>query len=149
MKTIRKILSIVAVAGVLLGSTMTVCAQNCVVTRSQVWVNAGKSAFTSATSKKLRGPKKCYIRLVAYKIDNYPDNTIPPKKYVNARLYLGDRRTVASAIASFREPSRVGFYNYDYMSGGVAMVNNYYCLRSNCTLSNSYWAKFDWSPDPY
>jgi hypothetical protein len=149
MKTIRKILSIVAVAGILLGSTMTVCAQNCDPVRSEVWVNAGSVAFTSQKSKKKTNKSRCYIRLVAYKIDKYPDNTIPPKKYVNARLYLGDRRTVASAIASFREPSRVGFYNYDYMSGGVAMVNNYYCLRSNCTLSNSYWAKFDWSPDPF
>ena len=149
MKTIRKILSIVAVAGVLLGSTLTVCAKNCEVIRSQVWVNSGSSAFTSQKSKKKTGLKRCYIRLVAYKIDNYPDNTIPPKKYVNARLYTMDRRTMASVCASFREPSRVSCYNYNYISGGLAAIGDYYWLRSNCTLSNGYWAKFDWSSDPY
>ena len=149
MKTIKRILSIVAVAGVLLGSTMTVCAQNCDPVRSEVWVNAGSVAFTSQKSKKKTNKSRCYIRLVAYKIDKYPDNTIPPKKYVNARLYTVDRSSLASVAASFRQPSGVGCYNYNFISGALVRINNYFVLRSDCTLSNNYWAKFDWSPDPY
>jgi hypothetical protein len=149
MKTIKKILSIVAVAGVLLGSTMTVCAKDGDIITSQLWVNGGSYAFTSQKSIKKQSKRQCYMRLVSFKVNYYPDNNLPPKKYINARLYKDDKKTMASKCACFNGKSSAGNYNYDYIKESLGGVNCYFYLKSNCDLSNGYWAKFDWRADKY
>jgi|GEM_PF-2506951 len=145
----QKILSIVAVAGVLLGSTMTVFAERQPIITSQIWVSGGGSNFASQTSIKKESERKCYIRLVSFKLNYYPDNTIPSSKYIYARVYVDNKSTKASECAGFNGRSSAGNYNYKYLREDLGGVNRTFYLKTNSSSNNGYWAKFDWKADKY
>ncbi len=160
MKTIKKILSIIAVAGVLLGSTLTVCAEGEIKT-NQLWVSAGGSAYTSndpaKASIKKNPERTCYMRLVSFKFDYYPENNMPSSKIIYSRLYLRQLSAEdgvyiwksASNLAGFNKKSKAGQFNYGFQKVELGGLNQIFRLKTNSSCKNAYWAKFDWRADKY
>ncbi len=150
MKTIKRILSIVAVAGVLLGSTMAINAGTPDQLRtSELWVSGGGHAYTSISTCSYCTAKRstCYMRLVAFKLNYYPENNIPSDKYIYSRLYNG-AYTAGSYCAGFHKISKAGEYNYKYLKN-FGNKSDMYILKSNSSSNNPYWAKFSWSANPW
>ena len=152
MKTIKRILSIVAVAGVLLGNTMAINAGAPEELRtSELWVSAGGYKYTSISTcshvKTNMKDKQCYMRLVAFKLNYYPENNIPSDKFIYSRLYNG-AYTAGSDCAGFHKISKAGDYNYKYLKN-FGNKSDMYILKSNSSSNNAYWAKFSWSANPW
>ncbi len=115
---------------------------------SELWVNAGSSAYTSQTSTTTSNRYSCYMRLRWFKFSYYPSLVMPSGYYIYSRLYTTSG-IKATSLATFSQNTSVGNYNYYYLSG-YGSVGTIYKLKTNSNLvSNGCFVEFDWSANPY
>ncbi len=146
MKRMKRIIPLLTVIGVLLGSSLSVSAKPDNLKTSELWANPGKSAYTSVTSTTTARRTTWYVQLKAFKLNHYPENNMPRGNYFYASLY--DSNTKATVSASFDKPTNK-HYNYKY-SERFGGKGEKYRLKSYCSYTtDGGWSKYEWSANPY
>ena len=150
MKRIMKIVSLLITISILACYYTSVSAMS--VITSDIWVNAGSSAFSSESCFQSSTKTQCYMRMSYIKYNHYPSGNIPTGFYVASRLYMkgydGNYSYPASNVASFTSTTSVGNYNYSFLTG-FGGAGQRFKLKTNSPLNDAYEAVFDWKSEPY
>lgn len=148
MKEFLKWISVIMAICIVFGSTYKINAAAANTVYSEMWVNAGASAYTSQTSTTTSNRYSCYMRLRWFSFSYYPDLVMPSGYYIYSRLYTTSG-IKATSLATFSQKTSVGNYNYYYYTG-YGSAGTIYKLKTNSNLaSNGYSVMIDWSANPY
>ncbi|MBO4531579.1 MAG: hypothetical protein J5767_13185 [Paludibacteraceae bacterium] len=148
MKELLKWISVIMAICIVFGSTYKINAAAANTVYSEMWVNAGASAYTSQTSSTTSDRYTCYMRLRWFQFSYYPSLVMPSGYYIYSRLYTISGYK-ATYLASFSQNTAVGNYNYSYYSG-YGSAGQMYKLKTNSSYDLcGYSVIFDWSANPY
>lgn len=113
-----------------------------------LYVSAGGSSYSATYSTTTGIRTQCYMRLRWFQLDGYSACYMPSGYYIYTRLYTYSSHVKASNYASFNRTTTPGHYNYAYLNG-YGGSGNQYQLKTNSNYSSEFYARYDWSSNPY
>ena len=129
--------------------TVNAASMDSSVVTSYISVNAGSCAYSTETSTNTTGRGQFYMRLKWFKLQYYPENSMPSGHYIYARLCEAVTKANASGIASFSGTTAPGNYNYTYSSGYGGLGESYVIKVTSSYSLTGFEVIFDWNADAY